>query len=172
MKTIEYIKLFKAAGMSRNSILTIRKMLMMDRRFLFVGFVMLTETENESDFKDRAAATMAGIFFIIQFVIFMYNYNFNGLSFLTWIGWLLLIPGFLLISLSESTLKTHRMNGFYSLLRHPFSVGWLMMSVALVMISQNWFSFFCMGIQLPFIIFRINRRKIVQLDVREFANTE
>lgn len=145
-------------------------MLMLVETLLFLGFVMSSEAENGPVFADYVPTTIAGIFFVIQFFIFMYNFNFEGVPILTWIGWLLLIPGFLLISLSRSSLKNQATmeegkGWMYAsvilklrgdrLIRHPFLVGWFMISVALSMISQNWLSIFCMGIQLPLIIFTI-----------------
>jgi hypothetical protein len=92
----------------------------------------------------------------------MYSYNFLGITILTLIGWVLLIPGFLLISLSETTLKKNPSTDTLieakrvdNLLRHSFSIGWMMMSVALALISQYWLSIFFMGIQLPLIMFNI-----------------
>lgn len=143
-------------------------MLMLVDYLMFLGFVMTTEVENNSGKVDYVPTTIAGVFFVIQFSIFVYSFNFNGIPILTWIGWLLLIPGFLLISLSKSALKNQatieeRKDWLYvsvslklrgnTLIRHPLLVGWFMMSVALAMISQNWLGIFCMEIQLPLIVF-------------------
>lgn len=137
---------------------------------IFSGFVMPTESEQRSDYKDRIVLPIAGIFFFLQFVGFMYNYNFHGIIFLTWFGWLLLIPGFLLIIVSETTWKKHdtreEVHGetyvlnivktyVSGLTSHPLYDGWLMISVALALISQYWLTVFCMGVQIPLIIFNI-----------------
>ena len=121
-------------------------------------------SERRVDFKDNIVLPLAGIFFILQFCFFMYNFNFQGLEFITIIGWLFLIPGFLLVSVSQSVWKTQDTRddvpsivaeyilGFTS---HPLTDGWLMMSVALAMISQHWIVVLCMGVQVPLIIFNI-----------------
>ena len=145
-------------------------MLMLVEFLKFLGFVMSSEEENGPLHVDYIPTTLAGIFFALQFMIFMYNFNFNGVPIITWIGWLLLIPGFLLISLSRLSPKNETSvnegNGWkhtpailkqsnYKLLRHPFLYGWLMLCVALAMISQYWLSIFCMGFQIPLIVFTV-----------------
>ena len=137
---------------------------------MFLGFVMSIEEENGPMYVDYVPTTLAGLFFAVQFMIFMYNFNFYGVPIFTWIGWLLLLPGFLLISLSKSPLKNETSieegigwkytpsilrRSSNRLLRHPFLLGWLMICIALAMISQNWLSIFCMGLQLPLIVFSI-----------------
>jgi protein-S-isoprenylcysteine O-methyltransferase Ste14 len=158
-------------------------MLMLFGTFLFLGFVMPKESENQYDFKDHVAASIAGIFFLIQFFIFMYYYNFNGESFLRWIGWLLLIPGFLLLTLSVSTLKKHGapeegkswvhttlnvQQGVYGIVRHPFSIGWILIVIALALVSQYWISILCMGVQMPLILLDIYREE--ELNEKRFGS--
>ncbi|MHA1964081.1 MAG: methyltransferase family protein [Candidatus Thorarchaeota archaeon] len=131
---------------------------------------MSREPKRGYDVKDHVAASIAGIFFLIQFIVFMYHYNFNGESFLRWIGWLLLIPGFLLLILSVSTLKKHGaleegkswvhttlnvQQGVYGIVRHPFSIGWILIVIALALVSQYWVSILCMGVQMPLILLDI-----------------
>ncbi|MHA2397087.1 MAG: hypothetical protein ACXAC0_10315 [Candidatus Thorarchaeota archaeon] len=127
-----------------------------------MGIVMPTESERRLERRNRILTLIAGFSFVLQFLLFMYSYNFLGITILTLIGWVLLIPGFLLISLSETTLKKNPSTDTLieakrvdNLLRHSFSIGWMMMSVALALISQYWLSIFFMGIQLPLIMFNI-----------------
>lgn len=136
---------------------------------------MTSEEEIHTVLADYVPTAIAGIFFVIQFFMFMYDFNFLGVPTLALAGWLLLIPGFLLITLSKSALKdtaSKEEGGEWihtpvilklrgnRLLHHPFLVGWFMMSIALAMISQNWISIFCMGVQLPLIVFVIYNRTI------------
>lgn len=143
-------------------------MLMLDELIIFLVFVMQTEEERKSNSMDQIAELIAGIFFIIQFLVFMYSYNFQGIELLRWFGWLLLIPGFLFITLSITSLKKHGFHedgkswvfttvlvrqGVYGIVRHPFSLGWTMLAIALALVSQFWLSINCMIVQLPLIIF-------------------
>ncbi len=145
-------------------------MLMVVDFLMIVGFAMPTETERGSVFVEYFPTTIAGIFFMVQFFVFMYDFNFNGVVPIAFLGWLVLIPGFLLISLSKSSAKkedserigkkwmhspiTLNLDGT-RIIRHPFLFGWILIIVGLPMISQNWLTVFCLGIQLPLIVFVI-----------------
>lgn len=116
---------------------------------------MPTEIERGSTSKNQLARLIAGIVFLIQFFYFMYSYNFNGILLLTWLGWLLLIPGFLLVSLKKQILIKEENNRTH--LRHSFSVGWILMSIALALISQYWLNTLFMAMQLPLVIFSVHK---------------
>ncbi|MHA3963153.1 MAG: methyltransferase family protein [Candidatus Thorarchaeota archaeon SMTZ1-45] len=145
-------------------------MLMLDDVSFFLSLVMQTEEERKSTLKDEVASIEAGVFFIIQLYIFMYYYDFQGVELLRWIGWLLFIPGFLFITLATTALRKHGLpeegkgwvfttvlvqQGVYGIIRHPFALGWSILTVALALVSQFWLSIFCMIIQIPLIIFDI-----------------
>lgn len=130
-----------------------------------LGIVMSEESEQESDLKNRVSLLIVGIFFILQFFFSFFHFNTQGVALVTLTGWLLLIPGFLLISVSESIWKRfsvetekgetdnpNRVKRYISgLTPHPLSDGWVLIVIALALISQDWFSFVCMGVQLPFL---------------------
>lgn len=118
----------------------------------------------------QVALTLGGFLFIIQFFLFMIYYDFQGLKYVRFIGWLLLIPGFLFIMLSRSTLKEYGASeegkswvfstelvqrGVYSIIRHPFSIGWMIMTIGLALVSQYLLSILCVAIQMPLIAFSI-----------------
>ena len=127
---------------------------------------MSTKEEQGIGIKDQAAAILAGIIFIVQFFVFALNFNFQGNSMVTLIGWLLFIPSFLLIILSRSSLKSNYeacadgstylvQNDIYGQVRHPFSLGWCLLVIALAITSQFWFSTYLMILQIPLIVFDI-----------------
>ena len=124
---------------------------------------MSEESRQREDYKDRLVLSIAAVFFLLQFVFFAYNYNFHGFVFLTWLGWLLLLPGFLLIMVSESTWRGRKLSDNLEMLKtrvsrltpHPLFDGWLLVSLSLAMISQYWLTYFFMGFQIPLIIFNI-----------------
>ncbi len=131
---------------------------------------MTDDTKNVASFKNQVAGTAAGIFFILQLYVFAYSYNYSGIEIVRWIGWLLLIPSFLLITFSISAFLKYGaieeekswvyttdfvQKGIYEIIRHPFSVGWTMFVVALAFTSQHWLGMFCMILQIPFIMLGI-----------------
>jgi hypothetical protein len=125
--------------------------------------MMSEESGQMKDYKNRIVLPIAAVFFLLQLIFFAYNYNFHGLVFLTWLGWLLLLPGFLLIMVSESTWRGRKLSDNLELLKtrvsrltpHPLFDGWLLVSLSLTLISQDWLAFFCMGVQIPLIIINI-----------------
>ena len=113
---------------------------------------------------------LCGILFMLQIFVFMFYYDFSGVAILRWIGWILLILAFLLFTLSKSALKQHGapeenkswvfttvlvQQGIYGVVRHPFSMGWIIMTIGLALVSQYWLSILFMIIQLPVIAFGI-----------------
>ncbi|MFW9807290.1 MAG: methyltransferase family protein, partial [Candidatus Thorarchaeota archaeon] len=53
-------------------------------------------------------------------------------------------------SWGESTVMVER--GVYGVIRHPFSLGWIILTFSLAMITQNWLSTLCMSVQIPLIL--------------------
>ena len=114
----------------------------------------------------QLAPELCGILFMLQILVFMFYYDFSGVVILRWIGWILLIVAFLLFTLSKSALKQHGapeenkswvfttvlvQQGIYGVVRHPFSMGWIIMTIGLAFVSQYWLSILCMIVQLPLI---------------------
>jgi hypothetical protein len=126
------------------------------------------DVELKANSLDTIPTMVAGIFFMVQFYLFTIYFNFVGIPQLVWIGWLLLLPGFLLISLAKLAITKCgesdeeawisiqiSSSRFDRVFRHPFLLGWLLIVIALAMITQYWLCIFCMGIQVPLILFTI-----------------
>ena len=116
----------------------------------------------------QAVMILSGVLFVLQFFLFMFYYDFLGVVIIRWIGWILLILAFLLFTLSKSALKQHGapeenkswafttvlvQQGIYRVVRHPFSIGWIIMTIGLALVSQYWLSVLCMIMQLPLLVF-------------------
>ena len=127
----------------------------------------LTDEKGITAALQEYSGAIAGFIFVLQFFTLMTSYNFQGILILTWIGWLFLIPGFLLMTLSISALRKYGEaeenkswikttmlvdKGVYGVIRHPFSFGWIILIISLSMITQNWFSVLCMAVQIPLIL--------------------
>jgi hypothetical protein len=116
---------------------------------------MNESSDSELGFKRKSARTFAGIVFFMQILFFfIYFFNFNGVPLFLFTGWILLIPGFLLLGVSGFNSEQNRVKNFVSRLTpHPLPDGWLIVCLAAAMISQHWLSYGCALIQLPIIIF-------------------
>jgi hypothetical protein len=114
---------------------------------------MNESSKSELDLKGKTARAFAGIVFFMQILFFfMYFFNFNGVPLFLFIGWILLIPGFLLLCIAGFNSNQNRVKNFVSRLTpHPLPDGWLIVCIAAAMISQHWFSYVCVLIQLPII---------------------
>jgi protein-S-isoprenylcysteine O-methyltransferase Ste14 len=116
----------------------------------------------------QAGILLSGVLFVMQFLLFMFYYEFSGVVIVRWIGWIFLVAAFLLLTLSKSALKQYGepeedkswafttvlvQQGVYRIVRHPFAIGWITMAIGLAFISQYWLSSLGMVIQLPLIVF-------------------
>jgi len=100
------------------------------------------------------ALIIAGIIFFVQFLSFMVFFNFNGLTFFWIIGWLLLIPGFLVLGSTGFDSREDGVKKFVARITpNPIADGWFIVCIALAMISQHWTSLVCVIVQLPLIAF-------------------
>jgi len=90
---------------------------------------------------------------IAAIVLCVLFYNQAGLDALTYVGWVVLAAGFLLGYLGVASLKekggapegkswiqttTLVYSGVYALVRHPQYLSWVIMSLALILLSQHW----------------------------------
>jgi len=92
--------------------------------------------------------TIAGICIIIQFLIFSLLYNFTNNIYLLGIGWLSLPIGLGLILVSSQQQQTlsdivvKRSGRLYNLIPYPMHLGWILISISLTLITQQWYSLF------------------------------
>ena len=119
-------------------------------------------------------SSVTGLLFLLQLLLpfFLFNAGLNVI--LLGVGWILLIPSFLVLTLSadilrrygnavegESWVRTTSLvnRGVYAIIRHPLYLGWIMMSLALALVSQYWLSAFFSGIIIPLILTEIQREE-------------
>ena len=123
---------------------------------------------------DNAIESTAGLSFLLQLLLLFYfdNYELNIILF--GIGWLMLIPSFLLLSLSLMALNAYGdipdgrslvdttaivTKGVYGIIRHPLYLGYMLMSISLALISQSWFSAICALTVIPLVMIIIRREE-------------
>ncbi len=123
---------------------------------------------------DNAIESTAGLSFLLQLLLLFYfdSYGLNIIIF--GIGWLMLIPSFLLLTLSLMALHTYGnipdgkslvdttlivTNGVYGIIRHPLYVGYMLMSISLALITQSWFSALCTLVIIPLVMIIIHREE-------------
>ena len=95
------------------------------------------------------------VFTLLQVILAFFLYNPDGLKALFYLGWIILILGFVIGSLGVSTLKkmggvpkgksfvNTRVfvdSGIYSVVRHPLYLGFILLILGLTLISQHWLS--------------------------------
>ena len=105
---------------------------------------------------------LGGLCFLVQLFLLIFGYNVQAEVVLLGIGWILLIPSFLLAASSLSTIvpgpvegSSHRStedtplaeSGAYGLVRHPLYVGWVMISAGLALILQSWLGLALFAVQ-------------------------
>ncbi len=133
---------------------------------------MNSDLHAEMKRSDYLISSMAGLLFLFQLLLLLFFFNAGLNVILLGIGWILLIPSFLLLTLPASILRrygnapeeeswvhtTALVNrGAYAVIRHPLYLGWIMMSLALVLVSQYWLSAFFSGIIIPLVLTEIHR---------------
>lgn len=90
--------------------------------------------------------TTAGVCIIIQVLEFSILYNFTSNVYLLGIGWLLLPIGLGLVIVSSQQQQTlsdivvKRSSRLYNLTPYPMHLGWMLISISLTLITQQWFS--------------------------------
>ena len=132
---------------------------------------------------DNAIESTASLLFLLQLIFLFYFDNFGLNIFILGIGWLMLVPSFLLLNLSFMALRTYGKildergladttviirKGVYGIVRHPLYLGWILMSISLLLITQNWLSSLC-GIILTFLVVIIIRHEDMT-NVLKFGN--
>jgi protein-S-isoprenylcysteine O-methyltransferase Ste14 len=125
------------------------------------------------DVYNNAIELIAGILFLLQLILLLYFDNFGLNVIIFGVGWILLIPSFVLLIAPMKVLRTEddapenrraintisfAKRGIFRLLRHPLYLGWILMSIALVLISQSIFTSLCGIVIVPLVCISISRR--------------
>ena len=105
--------------------------------------------------KDLIFSSVGGILFIGQIVLCFVFYNWAGLNVLLYLGWIILAVAIVLgwrarVSFEEkggaqegeSWLRTLVVvdSGVYTVVRHPMYLSFMLLTLALMLISQHWLS--------------------------------
>ncbi len=103
---------------------------------------------------ELAISIISGVLFIMEIIVcFIFYYNAYAIDVVLYSGWILMIVGFVIMSLpkyvlserggvpeGKSWVQTTILvdTGIYGVVRHPIYVGWGLTSLALMAISQHW----------------------------------
>ena len=105
------------------------------------------------NFKDIFLSYIFGVLLTLQIVLVFFFYNYEGFEYLTWIGWSLLVPFCIFGRLPILEFKKHGevedgksyvyttklvTSGVYSIVRHPQFLSFILLSLAIVLMSQHW----------------------------------
>ncbi len=95
----------------------------------------------------------AGALLVFDYLLLWFLDNPVGIQLLRYVGWIILIVGFVLIFLPMFVFRTKGMvkkgkdwtktsvlvdTGIYSVVRHPLYLGWLLMNLVIIFWSQHW----------------------------------
>ena len=110
--------------------------------------------EERMTWKDIVPASVAGVLTVAMIVLTIcFYHNEAGLDWLLFIGWAILAGGFFLTITPAAVLRRKGgvpegkswvnttvvvSGGPYAIVRHPLYVGWMIMQLALILISQHW----------------------------------
>jgi protein-S-isoprenylcysteine O-methyltransferase Ste14 len=104
-------------------------------------------------FKDIILMSIETISFLAQIVVCVFFYNFMGLNPVVYLGWAVLLTAILLgwqgrVTLEEKGkqhpdeswvhTRTVVASGVYAVVRHPMYLSFILISLALVFLSQHW----------------------------------
>lgn len=105
--------------------------------------------------KEMAVMSAAGILFFGQVIVCFLFYNWSGLSWLSYLGWMILVGGLVLGMVSRRTFEVRGGvpskkewqrttvvvdTGIYGVVRHPMYLSFMLIVAALMLISHYWLS--------------------------------
>jgi len=103
-------------------------------------------------FKNFIPSIIYGLALIIQIILVFFFYNFYHLELLLWVGWLILILFLFIGALprqaftkygeapqGKSHIYTTKLvdKGIFAIIRHPYWLSWILLSIALTLMSQH-----------------------------------
>jgi protein-S-isoprenylcysteine O-methyltransferase Ste14 len=133
--------------------------------------------------KDLVFSSIGGILFIGQIVLCFLFYNWAGLNVLLYLGWIILAVAFVLgwrarvafeekgrAEEGESWLATSVVvdSGVYAVVRHPMYLSFILLILALMLISQHWLSA-VFGIPIVVILY-LGMRVEEQSSIKKFGD--
>ena len=104
-------------------------------------------------FKDYVAMSIGGVSFMAQIAWCVLFYNWAGLDWLLYLGWAILAVGVIIMSMPRREFMRKGMapegerwlhttvvvdSGIYAAVRHPIYLGWVLLSLSFMLISQHW----------------------------------
>jgi len=110
-------------------------------------------SDSNFSWKEMVPSIIYGLLITAQLILVFFYYNFYKIKLLIWIGWSFLVLFIIIGSLpriafkkyggikeGESYLNTTRLvkSGIYSIIRHPYWLSWILLSLSLSLLSQYW----------------------------------
>lgn len=117
------------------------------------GVIMINSNQKRASWQDYLIWSIYGSSIISQIVLIFLFYDYYRLSLLTWLGWgffgLFCIIGALpryefkkkgKAEEGKSFIHTTKLvtTGIYTIIRHPYWLCWILLSVSLAFLSQHW----------------------------------
>lgn len=111
------------------------------------------EGETENELMDWIFSCIYGPILIAQIVLVFFFYNYYNLHIISWIGWGFLILFIIIGALPRAAFKEYGEikeegrffesttiidKGIYAIIRHPYWLCWILLSLAFILMSQYW----------------------------------
>jgi len=108
-------------------------------------------SQSKYSWKDFILSMIYSPLLIAQFVLVFFFYNFYHLNFLTWFGWVFIILFMIVGSLPRQAFKKYGEiekgkshiyttklvdKGIYAIIRHPYWLCWIFLSISVTLMSQ------------------------------------
>ncbi|MFX0042610.1 MAG: methyltransferase family protein [Candidatus Hodarchaeota archaeon] len=110
-------------------------------------------SQSKSSWKDFILSIIYFPLLIVQFVLVFFFYNFYHLTFLTSFGWVFIMLFMIIGSLPRQAFKKYGEiekgkshiyttklvdKGIYAIIRHPYWLCWIFLSISVALMSQHW----------------------------------
>jgi protein-S-isoprenylcysteine O-methyltransferase Ste14 len=117
--------------------------------------------------KDMILGLIYGTAILLQIIFIFFLYNYHDLIIMNLLGWSFLVLFLVIgglprnefkksggIEKGKSYLKTTRLvkTGIYGIIRHPYWLSWILLSLSLTLLSQHWIMLF-LGISASILVY-------------------
>lgn len=109
-------------------------------------------TKKKNPWKDYIPSIIYGLAIITQIVLVFFYYNYYYLDILLWLGWGFMVLFIVIVSLPKAAFKKYGETekgtsyfyttklvdkGIFAIIRHPYWLCWIILSISLTLLSQH-----------------------------------
>lgn len=139
--------------------------------------------QSESSVHDKILVCVYSALMVLPLLLVFVFYNYLGLGLLVYAGWMVLAAGLILVFLAGHEFQQRGRvpkgkhlvhttvlvsSGIYAVIRHPQYLGFILVVLALVLMSQHWLSVIS-GV-MGSVLFYVDVRKEEQSNIEKFGH--